>query len=155
ALTLYAPDLDALLFERIYLDDLPKYARRVSVYANTYDLPLSVSRRVNGGYALGDFDGAPFTGKGFHTIDVSPAQQSRLNHAGFEDSPLITQQIQADLLGTPPGERPCLCRVSPETITALNPKGREPFYRIATDRPQCPFKLPVYTSRKGTPPCPD
>lgn len=154
ALVLYAPDLDTLVFERTFMESLPRFARRTSVYANTHDIPLSVSRRVNGGYALGDFDGAPFTGPGFHTIDVGPVRQSRLNHSGFEDSPLITRQIQADLLGTPIAERPCLCRLSAEGSGAINPTGKQPYYRIAVGAPACPFDAKVYADRPDTPNCP-
>ncbi|RJF85623.1 alpha/beta hydrolase [Sphingomonas cavernae] len=154
ALVLYAPDLDTLIFQRIFMDSLPRFARRTSVYANTHDIALSVSRRVNGGYALGDFDGAPFTGPTFHTIDVGPVRQSRLNHSGFEDSPLITRQIQADLLGTPISERPCLCRLSAQGNGAINPTGKEPFYRIAVGALACPFDSKIYASRPDTPACP-
>lgn len=153
ALTLYAPDLDTLLFQRIFMGELPRFARRTSIYANTHDIPLSMSRRVNGGYALGDFDGAPFTGPGFHTIDVGAVRQSRLNHAGFEDSPLITWQIQADLAGTPVADRPCLCRLAPQA-GAANPTGREAFYRIQPGGPSCPFDPSAYAPSKDTPPCP-
>lgn len=153
ALILYAPDLDTLLFERLYMDELPRYARRTSLYTNSRDIPLAASRQVNGGYALGDFDGAPFTGKTFHTIDVSPAPQSRLNHTGFEDSPLITGQMQADFAGASTDGRPCLCRVSPEGIATLGPKGSVPFYRLSIDRPQCPFRPPVFRPRKYAPGC--
>lgn len=154
ALILYAPDLDTLVFQRIFMSELPRFARRTSVYANTHDIPLSVSRRVNGGYALGDFDGAPFTGANFHTIDVGPVRQSRLNHAGFEDSPLITRQMQADLLGTPVSERPCLCQLSAQGTGAINPTGKEPFYRINVGAPNCPFDAKIYAPRMDAPPCP-
>lgn len=155
ALILYAADLDTMLFQQLYMDELPKYARRTSVYANTHDIPLSVSRRVNGGYALGDFDGVPFTGRNFHTIDVSIARQSRLNHSGFEISPLITRQIQADLAGTPADGRPCLCRVPVNGTPALNPKGKEPYYRLWPDRPECPFSAPIFRVKGPAPACPD
>jgi esterase/lipase superfamily enzyme len=134
SLTFLAPDLDTILFQRTYAGHLAEMAGRVSLYANRHDRPLAISRKFNGGPALGWHDQHPVVLPGLLTIDTSGVGHSFLRHADFEQEPSIMREIQADLVGIPPAERACL--------ESQSDGSGGTYYRLAPLRRGCPATGP-------------
>lgn len=130
SLVLLAPDFDSILFDRVAAPDLPRLAGRVTAYANHHDRALAVSRRWNGGYALGDFDTEPFIATGLMTIDTSDVGSSITRHSDFETERSFMREIAADFAGLVPDARSCLRRI-------VAADGARAFYRLAPRSPAC------------------
>ncbi len=93
-LVLAAPDVDRAEFEARF-GSIRSRAEGVTLYASRNDLALQVSRRVNGGYRLGDASGEVFALEGLDTVDASLIEADTLGHSYFGDAP----QMLGDILG--------------------------------------------------------
>jgi esterase/lipase superfamily enzyme len=138
SLTLLAPDLDQLVFERLALPELSRVAGRIFLFTNRHDRPLAVSYEFNGGYPLGTYRGTPFVRAGLVTIDTSNVGDTPLRHADFEEEPSIMREIEAGISNVPIGERTCL-----EEVAA----GASVYYLLDPNRAACPASGPY---RPGT-----
>ncbi|SFM24111.1 Esterase/lipase superfamily enzyme [Shimia aestuarii] len=93
-LILAAPDVDRAEFQARF-GGIRDKADGVTLYASRHDLALQVSRRVNGGYRLGDANGDVVRLAGLDTVDASQIEADSLGHSYFGDAP----QLLGDILG--------------------------------------------------------
>ena len=93
-LVLAAPDVDRVEFQARF-SGIRERADGVTLYASRHDLALQVSRRVNGGYRLGDANGELVRQAGLDTVDASQIEADTLGHSYFGDAP----QLLGDILG--------------------------------------------------------
>lgn len=116
-LILAAPDVDRSEFQARF-GGIREKADGVTLYASRNDLALLVSRRVNGGYRLGDANGEVVRLAGLDTVDASQIEADSLGHSYFGDAPQLLGDILGVVrLGWEPGER---CGVA---VRELDEKG--------------------------------
>lgn len=100
-----APDVDASVFERRYLQPLSTASRRISVYCAADDRALQLSRSVHGGYdRLGscrDQAIAWLDDAGVEVIDASRLYVDVLEHDKLADSPRLLSDLGLVLDGVP------------------------------------------------------
>ena len=92
-IVLLAPDLDAAEFTADVLPWLAAVGSRVTLYVSAGDVPLQVSKTVNGAPRLGDAKEGILVADGIETVDVTPAISVFVGHSAHRDSP----EIQGDL----------------------------------------------------------
>ena len=124
---LTAPDIDAALFKS-RIASLTGLAKRTTLYVDSTDRALNISRRYSGGIPrAGDvLSSGPLVVPGVDTIDVSiPGTQSLgLNHPDYVDPSSLIGNIAARLRDTP--DSPALQSAAVETIST--PTG--PYHRL-------------------------
>lgn len=104
-IVLAAPDIDAAVYGRRYLDLSLTAARRVTVYCASDDRALKISRTVHGGYdRLGTCRPETISAlerPGFDIIDASQLYVDILDHDKVADSPRLLSDFTALLRGIP------------------------------------------------------
>jgi len=108
-LVLAAPDIDAERFRREYLQRLPKFAKRVTVYVSAHDHALQASAGMRQRPRAGDVEGGLLGIEGLDTIDASTVKTGALNHAYYAKNITMLSDLHCRrTAGTPPGQRPLL-----------------------------------------------
>ena len=104
-IVLAAPDLDAAVFERRYIEQSLSASSRVTVYCAADDRALKLSRSLHGGYdRLGSCLPATMEALGrdrLEIVDASNLYVDLLDHDKVADSPQLLADLGAVLRGVP------------------------------------------------------
>lgn len=115
-LVLAAPDVDRAEFAARF-GVIREKVDGITLYASRNDMALQVSRRVNGGYRLGDANGEVVRLAGLDTVDASLIEADTLGHSYFGDAPQLLGDILGLVrLGWQPQDR---CGVAPRETDAV------------------------------------
>jgi esterase/lipase superfamily enzyme len=128
-LVLAAPDIDAEVFQKEIAPKITRLANRVSLYASSKDLAMTVSRRYNNGKRAGDSEPEILTLKGIDSVDVSRIDSSLVGHSYYGSNSSIITDIRMVLFRKKIEERKLL----------------EPHDNVTTHRRYWLFKPPQET----------
>lgn len=102
---LAAPDIDGKLFREKIAPKMSPIARRVSLYASSHDLAMTVSHRFNSGRRAGDSNPEIVAAAGIESIDVSEVDTSLVGHSYYGSNRSIITDIRKVLSLKKPEER--------------------------------------------------